>query len=130
MMRELKEFAVEALDYRGGELRNRSPEETANFAAIESARRIKQSSGTPKIVELAKVRKRPSVSFFLRQTAESHYRAYGYSDGDQQENYGILKHNDPFLTVSLSQPRCQPTKSNEIQRLAAIYDGKRRVESR
>jgi hypothetical protein len=44
------------------------------------------------------------MSFFLRQTAESDYRTYGYSHGDQQENYGILIHNDPFLNISLRNP--------------------------
>jgi hypothetical protein len=128
-MRELKEFAVEALDYRGGELRDRSSSMTANFTAIESARRINQSSGTPQNPRVTESSERPSVSFFLCQTAEGHYRAQGYNHGDQQENYGILKHNDPFLNISLSQPRCQLINANQILHLARVYSETLSVES-
>ena len=30
------------------------------------------------------------------------YPAYGYNHGDQQQNYGILIHSNPFLNISLS----------------------------
>jgi hypothetical protein len=130
LMRGLKELAVAALDYRVVKLTDRSCRITASFAAIESAGRISQTSALPKILELPEALKRSSVSFFLRQTAESHYRAQGYSHRDQQQNYGILIHIRSSLEYSSSNTDASPIKASEIQRLAAFYARKRHDESR
>jgi hypothetical protein len=42
------------------------------------------------------------VSSFLCQTAESHYPAQWRNHGNQQQNYGLVVHNDPFSKSALS----------------------------
>lgn len=70
------------------------------------------------------------MSFFLPYNAQSHYRAYGNYDDDQQYKYGIMIHGDPFSSTNLKQHRCQTANAKQIQQLAGFYGGKRRVESR
>jgi hypothetical protein len=96
-MWETRIFAVEALNYRGSETRI-----MANATVSEAARRLKSILADALKSSLPKVRKRPSVSFFLCQTAESHYSAQGRDRGNQQQNYGLVVHNDPFLRSAFS----------------------------
>ena len=59
------------------------------------------------VLLLTKVMQWPSVSLFLTYNTQRQYCAYGYSHDDQQQNYGIMIHGDPFSSSKLKQQRCQ-----------------------